>query len=339
MNFFALRVFMLILIIVFSVIGVGFPFWIVRRGGSNILNTKIFDNLQCFAVGLICGVSVLHIFADAQEDLSQLNEFPIAGTVALLGCFTMLALNRIVTLIAARHSSEHSEHDHHDQSSARDLSIAVHTAHSAEGSSASRAGTVQRPMTEDASGSFHGHTHQRLLLDPALGTGIAARIKAYLLELAIAVHSILVGLSVGLIDENSSKTPVIDVSILGIAVCFHQLFEGIAVGNQGVRVGFNFEAGAVMVCMYTFSCPLGGVAGIAIASSLDTSSEHALWVIGLLNAFAAGTLIEIGFVDMLPELFSHKHGSEEKISLRDEFTRLFSLFCGAAIMAVLAIWA
>jgi len=322
---------------VFSVIGVGFPFYIVRRGGSNLLNSKGFDNLQCFAVGLICGVAVLHILADAQEDLSQLHEFPIAGTVALLGCFTMLALNRIVTLIAARHAADHPEHDHDHSNVARDLSTAVHTAHSAGGSS--RAGTVQRPMTEDASGSFHGHTHQRLLLDPALGSGIAARMKAYLLELAIAVHSILVGLSVGLIDENSSKTPVIDVTILGIAVCFHQLFEGIAVGNQGVRVGFNFEAGIVMVLMYTFSCPLGGVAGIAIASSLDTNSEHALWVIGLLNAFAAGTLIEIGFVDMLPELFSHKHGSEEKISLRDECGRLLSLIFGAGIMAVLAIWA
>merc|ERR1711977_815486 len=122
-------------------------------------------------------------------------------------------------------------------------------------------------MSRTTSGSFHGHVHQRLILDPATSSR-GVRIKAYLLEIAIALHSVLVGLSVGIIDEDYSEQASIDVITLGIAVCFHQLFEGIAVGNQGVRVGLSGRAGKVMIVLFSLACPLGGCLGIVIASSL-----------------------------------------------------------------------
>jgi len=314
------------LILLFSLLGVLIPFMMVKWGSADVLESSAFNLLQCISVGLICGVAFLHIFADAQEDLAKMSDFPIAGTFLLMGCFTMVATNRISSLIAARYAITNPEAL--ESSAANPLTNASFSA-----------GSHVRPISTQRSGSFHGHVHQRLLLDPSSTSSLGARIRAYLLEAAIAVHSILVGLGVGLIDERASPDASFEVFVLGTAVCFHQLFEGIAVGSQGVQVGLAGQSGAIMIVLFTLSCPMGGLLGILISSHLDTESEQAHWILGSLNAFAAGTLIEIGCVDLLPELFSHKHGSNEKISLRNDCARLLALVFGSGVMAVLAIWA
>lgn len=339
------RITMLAFILLSSILGVATPFIIVRYGSTDVLKSFAMDLLQCFAVGLICGVAILHIFFDAQEDLSSVSDFPIAGTLALFGCFAMLAINRIASLVAAQHSpaadAEHGAREHTQPlEGAQEGGFGIASAENAtatNGITAPGAGRHVRPMTHNSSGSFHGHTHQRLALDPSLGHGFADRVKAYLLESAIAVHSVLVGVAIGVIDESASSEATLEVFILGSALCFHQVFEGIAVGHQGVRVGLRGQACAVMILLFALSCPIGGLLGMAVSSWLQSDSMEV--ILGALNAVAAGTLIEIGFVDMLPELFSHKHAHDEKISLRHEYARLLALAFGGGVMAVLAIWA
>jgi len=334
------------LILLFSVLGVLAPVLIVRYGGARALGSFAFQLLQCVAVGLICGVAILHIFADAQEDLSQVSDFPVAGTLLLAGCFTMLAMSRMTSIVAARYASSlqppqgcHASSVEIVRRDEEDLAGRASTTSGSMSGLSFTAGSLVRPTLIRSSGSFHGHVHQRLLLDPSLGSSIGARMTAYLLEGAIAVHSILVGLGVGLINEGASSHASLEVIILGTAVCFHQFFEGIAVGSQGMRVGLKGQSAAIMILLFAFSCPLGVLLGISIASSLDTESEQARWVLGSLNAFAAGALLEIGCVDLLPEFFSHKHGGDEKISLRGDCARLLALVFGTSAMAVLAIWA
>jgi len=344
-----MRVVMLLLIFVFSIIGVLLPFWLDRR--NDILNSGLFDLMQCFAVGVVCGVAILHIFADAQEDLSDVSDFPVAGSVMLLGCFAMVSLNRIVTLVAARHTSSREARDlalnHHSEElgatdaypHARSLNVSESLNDPRALDAHSSTGCHERQTSPNSSGSFHGHVHQRLLLDPAAMSTTGIRIKAYLLEAAIAVHSVLVGLGIGIIDEDSSEANTIKVITLGLALCFHQFFEGVAVGNQGVRVGMKGQACIVMIVLFSLSCPLGGCLGMLLEACFSTKSHEKHWILGSLNAFAAGTLLEIGCVDLLPELFSHKHGHSEKISLRVEAWRLCALVSGSGVMAVLAIWA
>lgn len=331
MDSFTLRQIMLACILFASAVGILLPFIIVRQGGQQILQSKRFDIMQCFAVGLICGVAVLHIYADAQEQLESVSgDFPVAGCFLLIGVFMMLTLNRLTSLIAARHvDGDARTVNNSPLNSDRATELDTEGGQHVNLSFGSRA----RPISRHGSGSFHGHAHQRLLLDPTLGASGASQLKAYFSEVAIAVHSVLVGLGVGLNDD------VVDVLTLGIAVCFHQVFEGIAVGSEGARVQLKGRPRSIMIVLFSCSCPLGVAIGMAIASSIDTDSSEACWILGSLNAFAAGTLVEIGCVDMLPELFSHKDCQSEKVSWTAEIIRQFSLAAGMMIMAVLAIWA
>merc|ERR1740121_648642 len=238
----------------------------------------------------------------------------------------MVALNRILTFVALRQSLLLSR-----SSSIESGMDNFSFSHLTQRTPVSG----HRTISDASSRKFHGLSHQRLIVDVAAQSASGVRIKAYLLEFAIAVHFALVGMGMGVVGEESLPS-------LGVAICFHQLFEGIAVGNQGLHSGIVGCHRAFMTVLFSISCPLGGVLGIAIASHLDAGSDQARWTLGVLNALAAGTLLEIGCVDLLPELFSHKHGAGERISLCFESGRLMALALGALVIAcfrVRPIWA
>ena len=71
----------------------------------------------------------------------------------------------------------------------------------------------------------HGHAHGGLFLHSVPPPGSGGVITLHVLEAGIAVHSVLVGLTIGV----GSDAPT--VRTLLIALCFHQFFEGIGVGS------------------------------------------------------------------------------------------------------------
>jgi zinc transporter 1/2/3 len=64
--------------------------------------------------------------------------------------------------------------------------------------------------------AHHDHSHGGLLIH-------STSVTVYILELGIALHSIIIGVTLGIARE--------DFNILLIAICFHQFFEGIALSS------------------------------------------------------------------------------------------------------------
>jgi len=296
------------------------------------MSAEWFVLSQCFAVGLVCGVALLHVLADAQEYLEKVSDFPVANAVCLFGCFLNVSLNRMAILLVANRKC--------GTACQADLSSVSRSSGSPMLGERPLSG-VSLPSAHSTVSVHHGHVHQHLLVDPSLANDLMTRYKAYLMELAIAVHSVLVGLGIGIITKSSSA-----VITLGIALCFHQLFEGVALGMVGVNAGLKGHGVLIMILMFVASCPLGIVLGIHVESSLDKQAATTSWMLGSLNALAAGTLLEIGLVELLPESFGHsdasqcrKDDSEEGSSYCKEFARLFWLSAGGGVMVFLAIWA
>jgi len=334
----------LILILIFSMVGVAFPFVAIKYFGYQVMAAGWFVMLQCFAVGLVCGVSLLHVLTDAQESLEKVTDFPVANAVCLFSCFVMVSLNRLTILLVASHKEEHGKPHVHENRKPHIMDVSDRN-----GSSKSLSGScAEHSPCEVASSvpAHHGHVHQRLVIDLSIVTDCPAsdmtsRYKAYLLELAIAVHSVLVGVGLGIITKNVKA-----VFTLGVALCFHQLFEGIALGMVGANAGLKGDGVVVMILMFVASCPVGIVLGMCLESSLNKEAATTNWVLGCLNALAAGTLLEIGCVELLPEAFGHKHdnashtnGNETRVSHGMELARLFWLCAGGGVMVLLALWA
>ena len=123
------------------------------------------------------------------------------------------------------------------------------------------------------------------LLDP----GIVARFHA--LEASISLHSVLIGLGVGF-----AQMSLADALVLGLSLSVHQFSEGVALGVQAKRSQLSSRGWHVTFLVFTLALPLGCAAAMVMKALIANvaSSTGCSWVLGLLNAFAAGVLTYIG---------------------------------------------
>ena len=144
------------------------------------------------------------------------------------------------------------------------------------------------------------------------------------------VHSVLVGLALGVLKKR------VAILCLTAALLFHQFFEGLALGAVAVKNGFSFRCSWHLFLTFTLACPIGAVLGIFFADQYDPEDYRTAWTLGVLNALAAGTLLHIGLVELLPEDFRECSGCR---NTPPRWANLLALFVGGTIMAVLAVWA
>ncbi|XP_076946795.1 zinc transporter 3-like isoform X2 [Bidens hawaiensis] len=92
----------------------------------------------------------------------------------------------------------------------------------------------------------------------------------------------------------------------------------------------------VMGACFALMTPSGIVVGILVSNTYDENSSKALIVEGVLDAAAAGILIYMALVDLLSPDFKNPRMQNNKILL---LASNVSLFLGAGLMSLLAIWA
>mmetsp|Transcript_9944 Transcript_9944/g.14965 ORF Transcript_9944/g.14965 Transcript_9944/m.14965 type:complete len:306 (+) Transcript_9944:121-1038(+) len=154
-----------------------------------------------------------------------------------------------------------------------------------------------------------------------------------LFELGIALHSIIIGVSLGVVSGDEFKT-------LLIALTFHQFFEGFALGSAIILSEPSKKKTLATVLAFTLSTPIGIAIGISIRNSFNENSKSTLLLMGTLEAISAGVLIYMGLVELLTfgltlnPKFSSKSSSKASI-----VSAFFGLYCGAAAMSVIGKWA
>ena len=165
-------------------------------------------------------------------------------------------------------------------------------------------------------------------------------IKAYVMEVSVAVHSIILGVSLGaLAGKQNLKT----LEALIAALVFHQIFEGVGMGIaiQQARLTLKTAKVVVFVLVFVLSVPMGVVIGLLVTyypnESVDeeTQALNAQLAMGVLNAIAAGLLIYISMIEMLAEDFQAVVVFNN-IALR---AKMYASLClGVLLFAIIAIW-
>lgn len=308
-------------LLIASVSGVGFPF-LVMRTNEGLLETKWFQLMRVLCTGLVCAVALLHVLADANEYLSKVSDFPWANALALVGILVMVAIKELA-IMSMNHLRRHA------------------AAKNPSGGTLEE-GLLNGAVVKDNSGRAavhqprHGHVHSIPCIEykhTDLAGKPLQRFTVYMMEASIMIHSVLVGLALGVLQDS------IAVCSLCAALIFHQFFEGLALAAVAVKNGFSLKSSWHLVLTFTLSCPLGAVLGIFFSSQYDAADYRTAWTLGALNAVAAGTLLHIGLVELLPEDFGEEDCQQHDLHAPHPLARLFALFLGGAIMAVLAIWA
>ena len=176
-----------------------------------------------------------------------------------------------------------------------------------------------------APGPHAGHVHAVLPLE----LDIQKTIAAYMLEFGVTVHSIFIGLAVGTVGDT-------ELTALLVALCFHQFFEGVALGSRLADAHLPSRWHEfILGFIFAIAAPLGIAIGIAVATSLDPNGETFLLVQGSFDAVCAGILLYIGFAllfhdfpeDMETVCQGNAHDTARRVGM------FLCLWIGAGLMA------
>jgi zinc transporter ZupT len=228
--------------------------------------------------------------------------------------------------IHEHHSHDHDNHEHHSH---------AHDNHSHGHHHHHRESVVVEILHIDSSlvpvdlceGS--GHHHGGILED----TNQQNKISTYLLELGIALHSVLIGVALGTTTESFVA--------LFIAICFHQFFEAIALGAQIANLkSASIKSAIVMVIFYSLTTPVGIAIGIGIHSgTYNPKSVASLLSSGILDSFAAGILIYVALVNLITAEMGPNAHAFYSLSARLKLLYYMALYLGVTAMAIIGRWA
>ena len=163
-------------------------------------------------------------------------------------------------------------------------------------------------------------------------SAMSSRVAAYLLEVGIAIHSVIIGIELGMETTN--------FKVLLIAICFHQFLEGFAL--TCVVLDGKYESLKVPITTaicYSLSEPTGVAIGVGIRATFNGNDPSTLIGMGVIDSLASGVLLYSAIVHMLVPASSLQNDTWANSSSKQKWMQWLALWLGAASMSIIAIWA
>ena len=316
-----------------SAIGVFLPLFLDRVGGGQQRYKVVLVIGKHIGTGALLSLGFIHLLFPAIEQLGNeclgapWTEYPFALLFAMIA--TMLMHLTETLAHAYVHSRSHKdpddtrvdiEHLKSEETLVQIESVKTKGIESDFDQSESSIGGESSPNLKVAGGHSHGvllHSREEDI------------VTAFLLEGGLAVHSVIIGIALGVAEES-------ELAALIPALCFHQLFEGLAMGSQIASVGFKSWKAILLALIYTFSAPIGVAIGIGIQSGYDANSASAVLSQGILDSVAAGIILYAAFVTMLSSEFASDFHEYKQTWIRAAM--FIAMWFGAGVLSFIGIW-
>jgi solute carrier family 39 (zinc transporter), member 1/2/3 len=157
--------------------------------------------------------------------------------------------------------------------------------------------------------------------------------ETLLVEFSLSVHSIFVGLALGV---SGGATLV----ALLIALVFHQLLEGVALGCRLADSNLGRRNEIVFTSLFSVSSSMGVIIGTRLFATLNANGEAFLLVSGALDGICGGLLLHNGslllLTDFPRDLKKHCLGGRRTTKV---FGMFASLWIAALVMSLIGAWA
>lgn len=162
---------------------------------------------------------------------------------------------------------------------------------------------------------------------PTLKSQVAA---VFMSEASIAVHSVLIGITLG-VTHGDEIVPLL------IALTFHQFLEGVAIGSAAVYAGMAPRTVAALGLIFAVTTPVGIAIGLGVRGAYNGSSSAALITQGTLDAVCAGMLIFLALGDHVNAVKSQAHWLKREGTVTHTVC-IGAFLGGVALMCTLALW-
>lgn len=333
-----LRIASVFIFLAVSSLGVVLPlFYASRTRGEdtheNRLKLSESDNfriIRSFAAGVMLGVGFIHLLADGVSKLADVSlEYPALGfTLATVGAMVVLGFEQIAVMLIGRIDT---------------VSVARDSINSKQHKHTGDFGTDPRLVLEimeteqnEAVSKSCDHNHALNMI--AGSDSFAVITKAYMMEIAVAIHSVIIGITVGSL---AGPDDLPSLRALIIAICFHQFFEGLGLGTifEAARIDLGLKKIVIFALTFALTVPVGVAIGMAVASfqsAEDGPTVTQEYTTGCLNSISGGIMIYVALVEMTAEDFQQA-SIMHNVGLK---TKMFcALMLGTLCMAILAYWA
>ncbi|RDA87794.1 hypothetical protein CP532_2438 [Ophiocordyceps camponoti-leonardi (nom. inval.)] len=342
-----LHVLGLFLVLIFSILGCGFPVAAKKIRWMKI-PPKIFFACKHFGTGVLIATAFVHflihkLLPTAFEslgdpclpDLFTEKYPPLPGVIMMASMFCLFVIEMVLNAKTGGHS--------HGGPTGADITVN-------DKASEVTSSTDQAADTPPSEAMFVNEDGKEMTEAEfkKMSTNIS------LLEGGILFHSIFVGMTVSITVEG--------FVVLLIAILFHQMFEGLGLGSRIAAVPYPKKSIRpwLLVVAFGTTAPIGQAIGLISRNSYDEKSALGLIIVGVFNAMyirnpptcycashtmhsnvlnsSSGLLLYAALVDLLAEDFL----SDEANHLMDGKKKAIA-FCwvllGAAGMSVVGIFA
>ena len=157
------------------------------------------------------------------------------------------------------------------------------------------------------------------------------RISIIVLEAGILTHSVIIGLTLGVASDSTFDA-------LLIAVCFHQLFEGLALGSLVSDTNLSNVSKVVMALLYPLSTPIGIGIGIGVHSVYSENQPSLILIQGILESLSSGILIYSTYCELVGGEINH-NAAFARYPRKFKVICFLAMYLGAAAMAIIGYWA
>ncbi|CAL5221030.1 g3148 [Coccomyxa viridis] len=303
-----LRIGAVFILLASSTLGVWLPFIAGKVSPYAATGSSMFFMLKAFGAGVILATGFIHMWPDANDAFSSAclgwPDYPWASLFAMVTILCVLILEHVVSRAYERRLT-------------RQLTNCTRT-QGADGHAAANGNPAGALANVDEKELAQRDAHIRSFA------------IAQVLESGIAFHSVLIGIALGVSDSPCTIRPLL------AALTFHQFFEGVALGSCLLQASFRSWAFAAMAFIFTITTPIGIAIGIGIASTYNANSTNALITQGIFDSVSTGILIYMSLVDLIAPDFN---SPQFLASLRLQLGGYTCLILGAALMAIIGIWA
>ncbi|EGZ19537.1 zinc transporter ZIP protein [Phytophthora sojae] len=328
-------------------------------------NTIFMEAIRAFSFGVVLATGLIHMVNEGIEKLSDEALGPIVEEYGCLGLAIVLITMIVLQFIEAEsviffagggsmlhgHGHSHGPGDLHTNDSDESAPESPSGQDGAYVVAPADISLEKKTMVHNTnlhrSSLDHGHSHttETVPASPtdrgetklsaekktaAHNANIRRRIATIIFEAGVIFHSIIVGLDLGVTTGPKFNT-------LLTALCFHQFFEGVAIGSAAVTTTQSKRKLFLINFAFAITTPIGQAIGIGIRSSYSSESTTALWVQGVFDCIAGGILLYTGLV----ELLTYNMTTNQKFlgrSTPQRYALYACLWSGAGLMALIGKW-
>jgi len=258
-------------------------------GKGNRSQIILTSCLLCFGAGVLLSTSLLHMLPEVREGLAipqeNLGIEWLGELVICSGFFLIYLVEEVVDQVL--HLSKDTEHLHRSLSLSRRASSSANHEKDCHNDMEMQAGGERGVPSshQNANGlSKPGHSHHQMAI-----VSSSSSIRDFFTVLALSFHAVFEGLAVGLEESNS------DVWTMFGAIATHKFIITFCVSMELLQAGVSRFSFALFLVTFSLISSIGIGIGLAVTELTTAASETT----AVLQGLAAGTLVYVVMFEVL----------------------------------------